>query len=198
MPRVRARRAGQPVGARSASGRRRDRTPERMPPCDGVLRRRAYYGGGADAAEGHDAIGRAWLAGMLDDDPARGRAMLDAGRRVAGRYRAQYRLGTPDSLARFLPSAGEPVDEALDAAKRAVLANRLAAVDACGRSVRLAFDALVIDPHADDGPPFLDRLIAARRAGSPARAGDAATLALACQGLAACVATPRARAIDRR
>ena len=65
MARTKAKlRKGQPIGARSASGRKRDRTPQRLAPCDGILRRRAAYGA---AAKGSTLLNACGIDGKLLD-----------------------------------------------------------------------------------------------------------------------------------
>ena len=189
MARTKAKlRKGQPIGARSASGRKRDRTPLRVAPCDGILRRRAAYGAAANDMETHDALGRAWQAGLLHPDPDRARALLDAGRRIGALYWSIYGFRTRDSLARFMPQQSfGPRDPEKERAREDALNDALARVGARGRPVRAAFDALAIDLNPDGGPAFLDRIIFAHRRQGEASAADYAVMALAREGLEAVV-----------
>ncbi|MBD8549472.1 hypothetical protein IFT85_02095 [Sphingomonas sp. CFBP 8764] len=199
---------GQPKGARSASGRKRDRAVANIGPCLGVARRRAEFGlpandvgeASPDSAkrgkqETHtcDAIGRAYISGLLGSGQE-AEDLLNAGRNIARRYWST--LGatlTPDSLARFQPqdAAGEPMTQderdQRDNIREASLLAALNVLDACGtgRHVRRAFDQLVIDPNPDEGPAWLDSIITAHRSKAQASARDYATLALALDGLRA-------------
>lgn len=175
---------GQPAGSRSASGRLRARDPLRVGPCDGIVRRRAMLGVAADDRETFDALGRAWAAGLLHPDPARAKAMLDAGRRMAAQYWRSYGFLTPDSLARFQPSAASaPANDDDQRRREEALTSSLDAVLKIGRSTRFAFDQLVIDMNPDSGPPFLDRIIFAHRQRQKASETDYALLRRACDGL---------------
>ena len=199
---------GQPKGARSASGRKRDRAPANVGPCLGVARRRAEFGLPAndvgeatpDAArrgkqETHtcDAIGRAYITGLLGSGQE-AEDLLHAGRSVARRYWATLGVTlTPDSLARFQPqdAIGDPMSEEdrdeRDRMREASLLATLDVLDRCGRNreVRRAFDQLVIDPNPDQGPAWLDSIITAHRAKAQANARDYAALTLALDGLRA-------------
>lgn len=182
-------RQGQPQGNRSASGRLRDRTPRRVTACDGVLRKRAFYGVAANDTDTCDAIGRAYAAGLLghgEDGAERASRLLNAGRRIAAQYWRVLGFHTPDSLARFQPSSPSappsPEDERI---REDALNDGLALVQAQGRSCRFAFDQLVIDPNPDHGPAWLDRLIWARKQGRTPMEGDNNMLRLAVKGLEA-------------
>jgi hypothetical protein len=199
---------GQPKGARSASGRKRDRAPVNVGPCLGVARRRAEFGlpandvgeakpdparRGAQETDTCDAIGRAYIAGLLGSGQE-AYDLLKAGRRISWRYWAA--LGTtltPDSLARFQPQdgSGEPMSQEdrdeRDRVREDSLLATLDVLDRCGRNreVRRAFDQLVIDPNPDQGPAWLDSIITAHRAKAEASERDYATLTLALDGLRA-------------
>lgn len=181
---------GQPKGARSASGRKRERAVQSLTPCDGVIRRRELYRlpanniGEPDASDRRerrgrqetdtcDAIGRAYCAGLLGNGEIADRR-LQAGRTIAARYWSILGFSSPDSLARFQPQqASAPRDEERDARREQALNEGLALVERCGRDVRIAFDHLVIDPNPDQGPPWLDAIVIANRngRGSPERYG---------------------------
>lgn len=175
---------GQPTGNRSASGRKRDRTPLRIVPCDGIIRRREMYGAPANDMDTHDALGRAWQAGLLHNDRDRAKALLDAGRKIAAQYWRVYGFGTPDSLARFQPQ--EPrgiIDPTKERIREDALNDALGLVGRRGRSVRKYFDELVINMNPDHGPLWLDRIIFAHRRKERAGEQDYAWLRLAIEGL---------------
>lgn len=177
---------GQPVGARSLSGRKRDRTPLIVAPCMGVERRKALMGVPANDTNTCDAIGRAYVAGLLHGAPDRALELMNAGRKIATQYWRVLGFTTQDSLARFQPSQpSTPMDPALEKLREDAFNVALSLVDARGRDVRRAFDHLVIDPQPDSGPPWLDRIIYAQRRGQRASEGDYAMLRLAVEGLSA-------------
>lgn len=173
---------GQPKGARSASGRKRERAAQSLTPCEGVVRRRELYRlpandtGEPDASDRRerrgrqetdtcDAIGRAYCAGLLGGGELADRR-LQAARTIAARYWSILGFATPDSLARFQPQQPSgPRDEERDARREQALNDGLALIAACGRDVRVAFDHLVIDPNPDQGPPWLDAIVAVNRCG---------------------------------
>lgn len=161
----------QPVGARSASGRKRDRTPERVMPCDGVLRKRETYGVAANDGDYCDAIGRAYIAGLLGSDE-RAKILVQAARRVAWQYWRIYRpeFGSPDSLARYQPqSASRQLEPSEERMLEKALNDSIKSVEKLDRPYRFgnphraAFDQLVIDTNPDHGPPWLDEIIFAHR-----------------------------------
>jgi hypothetical protein len=199
---------GQPKGARSASGRKRDRAVANIGPCLGVARRRAEFGlpandvgeAAPDSAkrgkqETHtcDAIGRAYITGLLGSGQE-AEDLLNAGRGMARRYWSTMGTTlTPDSLARFQPQdgAGDPMSQderdERDRMREASLLANLDIIDRMGRmrDVRRAFDQLVIDPNPDHGPPWLDAIMAAHRAKAVGRDQDYRMLSLALDGLRA-------------
>lgn len=191
---------GQPKGARSASGRKRERAVQSLTPCDGVIRRRELYRlpandiGEPDASDRRerrgrqetdtcDAIGRAYCAGLLGGGELADRR-LQAARTIATRYWSILGFATPDSLARFQPQQPSgPRDEDRDARREQALNEGLALVAACGREVRVAFDHLVIDPNPDQGPPWLDAIVMAHRSGTAPAERHTAMLECALTGL---------------
>ena len=178
-------RKGQPKGSRSASGRKRDRTVQRVEPCDGVLRKRSFYGAAANDTDYADAIGRAYSAGLLGNGE-KAKDLLNAGRKVAWQYWAVFKpeYPTPDTLARFQPqSGGAPVDPDRERILEDALTDTLTMLNRYGRDVRRAFDKLVIDMNPDCGPAWLDRIITAQRAKQTAAEGDMNMLRLAVIGL---------------
>jgi len=192
---------GQPLGARSASGRKRDRTPASILPSPGVVRRRELYRlpandvGEADndrtARRGKqetdtcDALGRAYTAGLLGSG-GKAQQMLLAGRKIAAQYWRVYGFPTPDSLARFQPQQScTPMDPAKERIREDALNDALALVRARGRTIARAFEMLVIDINPDQGPLWLDQIVWAHRHGKRATEGDYGWLAAAIEGLEA-------------
>lgn len=143
--------------------------------CDGVIRRRAMYqrrtyihdGDGklvdvkVDDTQTFDAVGRAWSAGLLENDERDATVLRDQGREIYALYWAFYGLGRPeDTLSRYSPGRSSSSSEAQAARERA-LNRKLDILNSMGRAVRRAVDALCIDCiESDVGPPFLDRIIA--------------------------------------
>ena len=178
-------RKGQPHGNRSASGRKRDRTPERVQPCEGLLRKRAAYGFADNDGDYADAIGRAYIAGLLGTGD-RAKDLVVAARKIAWQYWRIFRpeFGSPDSLARFQPQApGKHIDPAQERILEDALNDSLDTIGKAGRQVRKAFDELVIDMQPDHGPAFLDRIIFAHRQHKTADARDMQMLEWAKEGL---------------
>lgn len=129
-----------------------------------------------DTTETIDPIGRAWAVGLLDQDPCGYDALSlrDAGRRFAALYWRKLPSPSPVSglyskmvsgLVDELP-AGIDRDkiiedaDARDMRQEAALNRMLAGLRRLGHDVRKATDELVLDPFADIGPAWLDRLIA--------------------------------------
>ena len=195
---------GQPRGARSASGRKRDRAPLREVACEGVARRHALYRVTPDndndrrkAKSGMtdtcDALGRAYNAGLLGNDE-RAKDLLTAGRMMAWRYWRIYapQFGSPDSLARFQPSEpGKPMTDDQRAESDAEHEKRLnegqAAVRKLGHDHKRAFEQLVIDWNPDHGPAWLDRIAWAHHRKQLADRSDMAWLTKAVASLEALV-----------
>lgn len=125
--------------------------------------------GGGDHGQAVDAIGRAWLAGLLAHPARCGEAMRDAGRVLFKLYWSHYaELAPSGGLYRELVGRGvvrSGADGNIERAAQleAALNRRLAILDDCGRDVRKAVESLCIDHHFEFGPAWLDRLIAARR-----------------------------------
>ena len=175
---------GQPIGLRTASGRKRNRAPLRVAACDGIIRRREMYGAPANDMDTHDALGRAWQAGLLHNDRQRAKVLLDAGRKIAAQYWRVYGFPTPDSLARFQPQDARGImDPAKEKIREDALNDALEIVGKRGRVVRKYFDELVIDMNPDAGPRWLDRIIFAHRRRERAAEQDYAWLKLAIEGL---------------
>ncbi|MBO9379109.1 hypothetical protein GG804_20265 [Sphingomonas histidinilytica] len=150
--------------------------------------------GMGDHGQAVDAVGRAWLAGLLDHPARDGAAMRDAGRVLFKLYWAHYaELAPSGGLYRELAgrgvvrsgAAGATGDIERAAQLEAALNRRLAILDDCGRDVRRAVESLCVDHHFEFGPAWLDRLIAARRDGRPAGEEDRRRIEAAVLGLAA-------------
>lgn len=141
-----------------------------------------------DLAQSADALGRAWIAGLIDE-PQR-----DAGRRFAILYWRQLPGDNPvAAIYRNMVSAdveisdprrrdGETPAETIERNLRLdrILLDTCRTLDRLGRDTRRAIDQLCLDPWDDAGPAWLDRLIAGR-----ALAGDHRTFALAIAALEA-------------
>lgn len=130
-------------------------------------RRAAFHG------HGYDAIGRAFETGLLgweDGKPtARAKMLMDMAHSLSRVYWCEYEVGgTGCTLGRGgLTSChmGPPLRGLDDPQQEAWLVRMLAMVPARERAL---FHELVIDVLPDSGPVWLDRLIAARRAGGDA------------------------------
>lgn len=103
--------------------------------------------------DGSDAIGRAYVRGLLGEH---GQILLATGRAIARAYWPVFGTGRIGcTLGNQTGSAGD--GSLLMEQWLTVQLNR---IDAMGRDYRRAFDSLVIDINPDEGPAFLDRLIA--------------------------------------
>jgi hypothetical protein len=191
---------GQPRGSRSASGRKRDRSPAAAVPCEGVQRRRELYRlpandvGEPDAKDRQrrrgaletdtcDALGRAYCAGLLGGGDQAQRRLL-AGRKIASQYWRVYGFSTPDSLARFQPQHGAgPINPDQERIREDTLNDGLSLARSRGRDVARAFDQLVVDLNPDQGPAWLDRIVYAHRCKKTAAEPDTNMLRLAIEGL---------------
>jgi len=129
------------TGQLSRAGRQYDKGSER------AEWKQSVYG-----ADGSDALGRAYVMGLLGEH---GQTLLATGRAIAraywpifGHHAARCTLGGISG------GGGEGSKE-----QEAWLTSQLDIVDALGRDYRRAFDSLVIDINADEGPVWLDRLI---------------------------------------
>ena len=144
-----------------------------------------------DHGQAVDAIGRAWLAGLLVHPVRGGDAMRDAGRVLFKLYWAHYAELAPsgglyrDLVGRGVVRSGATGDIERAAQLERALNRRLAILDDCGRDVRRAVESLCIDHHFEYGPAWLDRLIAARRHGRPFDEESDTRIQAAILGLAA-------------
>lgn len=142
--------------------------------------------------QGVDAVGRAYVAGLLDHPTINGAALRDAGRVLYQLYWSHYsKLGGTSTSALYramvsqgvVASAAATDPERQNALERA-LNRRLAAIALHGRECRAAVESLCIDPHLDAGPMWLDRLIAAKASNALVDTADWARMRLAVRGLA--------------
>lgn len=146
---------------------------------------------GGDHGQAVDAVGRAWLAGLLVHPARSGEAMRDAGRVLFKLYWAHYaELAPSGGLYRELAGRGVVRASVAGNIERAIqlegaLNRRLAILDDCGRDVRKAVESLCVDHHFEFGPAWLDRLIAARRERRSASEEDGRRMRDAVLGLAA-------------
>ena len=123
-----------------------------------------------------DAIGRAYSGGLLDAFRAEPGDIRDAARAFAVLYWRKLPAPNPVSglyrnmvpgLVEELPAGVDRERAILDADERDEAQERrlnqiLFAFQRRGGGARAAFDQLVIDCFADDGPPWLDRLLQGR------------------------------------
>lgn len=185
---------GQPIGSRSASGRKRDRAPARVDPCLGIIRRKEELGVATNDTNTTEAFGRAYVSGLFGNGD-RARDMLTAAERIHVQYwRVYLPMGyLADSLARFFPqdAKGSPLSPEQRVERERImedsLNDALALVRARGRDVAKAFEQLIIDPNPDQGPAWLDSIIWAHRHKKQASERDYAMLALAKEGLEALI-----------
>ncbi len=147
--------------------------------------------GGREHGQAVDAIGRAYLGGLLDHRNRPAEALRDAGRTLFKLYWVHYAALAPSGgLYREMVgrgAVGRPVEAETDrsAQLEAALNRRLASLDACGRDVRKAVESLCIDHHFEYGPLWLDRLLAAGRGRGAGCEEDRRRLAAAITGLEA-------------
>jgi hypothetical protein len=151
----------------------------------------AVEGIAGDHGQAVDAVGRAWLAGLLAHPARSAEAMRDAGRVLFKLYWAHYaELAPSGGLYRELVGRGVVGAQVTGDTERAAqlesaLNRRLAILDDCGRDVRKAVESLCVDHHFEFGPAWLDRLIAARREQRAASEEDGRRMRDAVLGLAA-------------
>ncbi|MET0376630.1 MAG: hypothetical protein ABW128_20550 [Rhizorhabdus sp.] len=146
---------------------------------------------GSDHGQAVDAIGRAWLAGLLAHPARSAELMRDAGRILFKLYWAHYAELAPsgglyrEMLGRGIVRVTTANDIERGAQLESALNRRLAILDDCGRDVRKAVESLCIDHHFEFGPLWLDGLIAARRRKIPADTEASLRMEAAVLGLAA-------------
>jgi hypothetical protein len=144
-----------------------------VPPNDRVLARREafkWFRAGT-SPESHDAIGRAWIVGLLDDQGVPSDKLRDAGRAYTEDYWHEYPQTAPMSgnmeperqgsgAKKPTPSSVIPPDPAGEWFKET---DEL--LVRAGRDVRLALHEATVDGYwlPDDTTGWLNRLITARR-----------------------------------
>lgn len=167
------------MGKRTAKGRlsrAKDAVFDRG--SDRAQERKAQFHG-----HGYDAVGRAFEAGLLGWDAgrptARAKMLMDLAHSISRAYWCNYEVGaTGCTLGTGGASGchmGPPIRGLDDPAQEEWLVRMLAMVPPQEKAL---FDQMVIDPYPDNGPVWLDRLIAARRAGVEVREMDGARLAV--------------------
>lgn len=116
---------------------------------------------------GCDAIGRAYMAGLLGPrDSQNAIAMLDTARSLAKVYRRAYENAAyKPAIADKTGGSVIELDHERIRRQEENLRETLQFVARMGRGVRLAFDSLVLDDHPDHGPVWLDSLIWAKAHG---------------------------------
>lgn len=107
-----------------------------------------------DCSDGMDAIGRAWVAGLLEHEGKAPETLLAAGRKLHHLY-WDYWLRLAGDKVQLTASEDESLQGALN--------RRIKAIEKCGPEVRHAVYSLCVDVHPDSGPDWIDRLVEARR-----------------------------------
>lgn len=130
-----------PSGQLSRAGRLYDKGTER------AEWKQSIYG-----ADGSDALGRAYVMGLLGEH---GQTLLATGRAIARVYWPIFGTGRIGCTLGGATGGGGDGNKA----QEEWLTAQLRIVDAMGIDYRRAFDDLVIDVNPDEGPCWLDRLI---------------------------------------
>lgn len=139
---------------------------------------------------GTDPIGRAYERGLLGSGQD-AKAMLDTARAIFRAYWAAYANG-PIRCTLADRNSGASIDEDGEREARVEqwLHEMLATANAGGPPSRKLFDELVIDINPDEGPPWMDRLLASNRR-YPATMQDWGRLSCALDVLAECAGVSR-------
>lgn len=160
--------------------------PRRATPAEGVERRRELHLFGSGSPEQTvDPIGRAWCAGLLDGRRIDAEQLRDVGRLYGALYWAVMRGlmgGRPPVGWYGLQALGGDDDPEADAWREARLDELMDRLRRAGLMSRRAVESLTLDP-LDDDPPWLARLIEARRDKRMAKGADLLTLRRALDGL---------------
>lgn len=169
-------------GARTSSGRlsrAKDQTFDRG--SDITRDKASVYG-----TDGSDAIGRAYVTGLLGPD---GLNLRNVARSVFHAYWPMYAVGR-ETCAIGDKSGAANDDELLDQtildrkiAREAWLNQTLRTVDRMGIDHRRAFDQLVVNINPDCGPSWLDALIWHKHERTPPPASYTRTLRMALEAL---------------
>ena len=126
---------------------------------DATQAKHSIYG-----SDGSDAIGRAYVAGLLGED---GLNLRNAGRMIFRAYWPMFGVGAERSCLGD-QTGGSVTPDVLDPDERQRMIDRerhlsetLARIDALDKTLRTrrVFDQLCINPNPDTGPAFLDSLI---------------------------------------
>lgn len=149
-------------GPRTASGRLSRAAPIFDKGTDKAQAKQAQFG-----TQGCDAIGRAYMAGLLgqrDSDTAK--AMLDTARKLAKQYRRAYENAPyQPAIADKTGGSIAVIDHERIKRQEQELSEAIKFVSSMGRNVRQAFDSLVLEEHPDHGPAWVDELIWAKAHG---------------------------------
>lgn len=146
-------------GARTKSGRlSRAGQPRYDKGTERAQAMQALYG-----ADGADAIGRAYRAGLLGSG-SEAKALLDTARKVSNAYWAAYEVGGAFCTLGDKNHGGTaPVPPEVVRRREEWLNGCLDTVKALGHAKRRCFEQLVVDVNPDCGPHWLDRLCYAHR-----------------------------------
>lgn len=138
--------------------------------------------------DGSDAIGRAYVAGLLGED---GLNLRNAGRAIFHAYWPMFGVGAERSCLGDQSGGGmihDPID--MDERQRMIdrerrLTETLAMIDALDKTLRTrrAFDQLCININPDCGPSFLDSIIWHKTRGKQPPVEHEQSLALAIKAL---------------
>lgn len=161
-------RRGRPrkAGKRTASGRLKAQPVTFDKGTERTQDKFSVYG-----ADGSDAIGRAYVMGLLGDN---GLELRNLARKIHRAYWPMLAVGREKSCLGLDINGQEVNDNLLDPEEREYkirrekrLTDTLRAVERMSRQHRKAFDDLCIEMHPDSGPAWLDGLIWAKTHGKP-------------------------------
>lgn len=142
------------TGRRTKSGRLSRATARIDRGNDRTALAQALYG-----TNGSDAIGRAYERGLFGAGQD-AKTMLDTARAMHRAYWAWYANGPTRCALADRTGASIREDGERERRQEQWLNEMLAIAGRSGHSGRVLFDQLVIDIHPDQGPPWLDRIIA--------------------------------------
>jgi len=140
----------------------------------------AIYG-----TNGSDAIGRCFERGLMGSGQD-AKAMLDTGRAIHRAYWAHYANGPVRCSLADRNGASVAEDSERERRQELWLRDMLRIAGDGGHTVRVLFDQLIVDINPDQGPDWLDRLIARKPMST-----DWACLACALDTLADCAGVER-------
>ena len=127
--------------------------------------------------QGTDAIGRAYMAGLLGDNAD---VLRDTARKIFRAYWPMLEVGRHKCTLNDTPGgANDNFDPEAIKAREKWLNKQMRIADEMGRTQRKVFDQLAIDPHPDHGPAWLDSLIWHKARNKPFPASDLAALNMA-------------------